>query len=152
MLPGLSGAIRLYERRILITVVLTCSSRYSRGATHTGGGQDQAHAPENRFLIRAASILLPHSRVSGPFSYIPQRDIGDMEYAALLLDRPAVAQDAAGVLFEPDKIKEPERLIKMENSASVVHIELPDLIARTGWRLQMTGMPYCLPSAVRAAR
>lgn len=67
-----------------------------------------------------------------PFSRIPQGNVGDMEQAAFLLDRPAVAQDAAGVLFKPDKIKEPERLIKMDNLRIGRYIELPDLIARSG--------------------
>ena len=110
---------------VLIKVLAGCDP-YRRG------GQDQAHALENCFLSRPGEHIAAAFESFRPFSRIPQGNVGDMEQAAFLLDRPAVAQDAAGVLFKPDKIKEPERLIKMDNLRIGRYIELPDLIARSG--------------------
>lgn len=55
-----------------------------------------------------------------------------MEYTALFLNRSAVTQDTAGILFETDKIEEPKRFIKMEKLGVSFNGELPDLITGTG--------------------
>lgn len=87
------GRFQVFDGRCPVGVGLCADSDAPLDGTDPGSGKDIA-ATFDGF---------------GPFRDVAQRHIGNLENATFLLDRPAVAQDAEGVLLQVDEIEQAER-------------------------------------------
>jgi hypothetical protein len=67
----------------------------------------------------------------GTLRYVTDSYIRHMQNAAFFLNGSAVAQDAEGITFKPDKIKESKRFIEPDRIRVHIDIEMTDFVAGT---------------------